>query len=31
MWHPENGTGYGVQDLGMSTSVVDVLYELKKL
>ncbi len=29
MWNPETGTGYGVQGLGMSTSVVDVLYELR--
>jgi hypothetical protein len=30
MWNPENGTGYGVQNLGMSTSVIHYLYELRK-
>lgn len=30
MWNPENGTGYGVKNLGMSTSVVHILHELRK-
>lgn len=31
MWNPETGKGYGVVDLGMSTSVIDVLHRLKEL
>jgi len=29
MWNPETGEGYGVQYLGMSTCVIDVMYKLK--
>lgn len=29
MWNPLTGEGYGVKDLGMSTSVLDVMYKLK--
>ena len=29
MWNPLEGNGYGVKELGMSTSVIDVLYRLK--
>lgn len=31
MWNPETGVGYGVKELGMSTSVVDVLFKLKEM
>ncbi len=31
MWNPLTGQGYGVKDLGMSTSVLDVLYKLKEI
>ena len=31
MWNPQNGTGYGVKGLGMSTSVIDVLYQLRNV
>lgn len=31
MWNPLDGSGYGVKDLGMSTSVIDVLYRLKEI
>ena len=31
MWNPETGEGYGVKGLGMSNSVVDVLYRLKEM
>ena len=30
MWHPETGKGQGVKNLGMSTSVIDVLYRLRE-
>ena len=29
MWNPETGEGYGVKKLGMSTSVIDVMYRLR--
>lgn len=28
MWNPLTGQGYGVKELGMSTSVLDVIYKL---
>lgn len=31
MWNPLTGEGYGVRDLGMSTSVIDVMFKLKKM
>ena len=31
MWNPETGKGYGVKELGMSTSVIDVMYKLKQM
>ena len=31
MWNPETGVGYGVKQLGMSTSVVDVMFRLREL
>lgn len=31
MWNPETGKGYGVKELGMSTSVLDVLFRLKEM
>jgi hypothetical protein len=31
MWNPETGEGYGVKELGMSTSVIDVLFRLKEM
>jgi hypothetical protein len=31
MWNPETGEGYGVKELGMSTSVIDILFRLKEL
>ncbi len=31
MWNPLTGEGYGVKDLGMSTSVVDIIYKLKQI
>jgi hypothetical protein len=31
MWNPETGQGYGVKELGMSTSVLDIIYKLKEV
>ena len=31
MWNPETVEGYGVKELGMSTSVVDIMYKLREL
>jgi hypothetical protein len=31
MWNPETGQSYGVKRLGMSTSIVDVMFKLKEL
>jgi hypothetical protein len=31
MWNPETGEGYGVKELGMSTSVIDILFRLKEI
>ena len=31
MWNPETGEGYGVKEIGMSTSVIDIMYRLKEL
>jgi hypothetical protein len=29
MWNPETGVGYGVENIGMSTCVIDVIYKMK--
>jgi hypothetical protein len=31
MWNPLSGEGYGVKDIGMSTSVIDVMFKLKAM
>ena len=31
MWNPLTGEGYGVKELGMSTSVIDVMFKLKQI
>ncbi len=30
MWHPQTGKGVGAKGLGMSTTIVDVLFYLRK-